>query len=849
MTNRALAASLWCLLLVLVSSAASPQTPAGAEFRVNTYTTNSQASPSVAADGKGNFVVVWASLYQDGSSDGVFGQEFGASGAAQGPEFRVNTYSSGSQYLPSVARAPDGRFVVVWTSDGQDGSSAGVFGQQFGASGAPQGPEFQVNTYTTSQQYRPSVAVDAAGNFVVVWTSVGQDGSQIGVFGRRFDMSGSAQGPEFRANTYTSGYQGLSSVAMAPDGRFVVVWNSNGQDGSGNGVFGQRYDASGTPLGGEFQVNTYTTNNQFDPSVAFDASANFVVVWNSQSGDGSGFGVFGQRYDASGTPLGGEFQVNTHTVGYQGYPSIASDASGNFLVAWHSAGQDGSGLGAYAQRYDASGTARGGEFRINTFTTGEQQTPAVASDPSGNFVATWSSFGQDGSGFGIYAQRYGGLLPAALAVDASPSASSNGNQVFEAGETATVSPSWRNVNGTSQAFTGAASNFTGPGAPSDPVYSVPDATADYGTVSNDATGSCAATSNCYLLGTTVPTTRPVRHWDATFTEDILPVEQGQSKIWTIHVGDSFADVPRPFLFYRFVETMLHRGVTGGCTATEYCPNNSVTRGQMAVFLLRSREGPTYAPPPCVTPTFGDVPCSHLFAAWIEELVQSRHLAEQAAGIMVALEGQLPTMYTKYVETCRGMGFSDRELRFFTVHIEGDAEHADVGYRLAERYASTPELEAMAVGACRASVQMRRAYLEAVTRAIREMGVPAYITDSLSEADLVLTLKSQEKRQPKRLRDAAVRGMPLHVLRSNTVTQIEHFLREVFEVAEGPAEHEAALTEVEEALARVFESAQPVELRPQNSYIRRLQHQLVQRYGLASESKGDEPFRRVVIYPR
>ncbi|MGQ0548170.1 MAG: R3H domain-containing nucleic acid-binding protein [Armatimonadota bacterium] len=135
------------------------------------------------------------------------------------------------------------------------------------------------------------------------------------------------------------------------------------------------------------------------------------------------------------------------------------------------------------------------------------------------------------------------------------------------------------------------------------------------------------------------------------------------------------------------------------------------------------------------------------------------------------------------------------------------------------------------------------------RAIREMDVPAHITDSLSEADLVLTLKSQEKRQPKRLRDAATRGMPLHVLRSNTVTQIEHFLREVFEVAEGPAEHEAALTEVEEALARVFESAQPVELRPQNSYIRRLQHQLVQRYGLASESKGDEPFRRVVIYPQ
>ncbi len=151
-------------------------------------------------------------------------------------------------------------------------------------------------------------------------------------------------------------------------------------------------------------------------------------------------------------------------------------------------------------------------------------------------------------------------------------------------------------------------------------------------------------------------------------------------------------------------------------------------------------------------------------------------------------------------------------------------------------------------------QILRIYPYAVSRnrlerAIREMHVPAYIADSLGEADLVLTLKSQEKRQPKRLKDAAARGMPLHILRSNTVTQIELFLREVFEVADGPTEHETALTEVEEAIARVFESAQPVELTPQNSYIRRLQHQLVQRYGLASESKGDDPFRRVVIYPK
>ena len=115
-----------------------------------------------------------------------------------------------------------------------------------------------------------------------------------------------------------------------------------------------------------------------------------------------------------------------------------------------------------------------------------------------------------------------------------------------------------------------------------------------------------------------------------------------------------------------------------------------------------------------------LPTTRGMRAWIEELVQSRHIVEQAAGIMVALEGQLPPMYTKYVEQCRPMGFNDHDLRFFTVHIEGDVEHADTGYELCERYASTPELEELAIGACRASSQMRIAYLEGITKALADL---------------------------------------------------------------------------------------------------------------------------------
>ncbi len=135
------------------------------------------------------------------------------------------------------------------------------------------------------------------------------------------------------------------------------------------------------------------------------------------------------------------------------------------------------------------------------------------------------------------------------------------------------------------------------------------------------------------------------------------------------------------------------------------------------------------------------------------------------------------------------------------------------------------------------------------RAIRELRVPAGIADTLYDADVLLTLKSQEKRQPKRLREAGGRGLPTHVIKSNTLSQIEAVLREIFGVEDRLSSEEVALREVEEAISEVMSAAQPVELSPQNSYVRRLQHQLIQRYGLSSESKGADPFRRVVIYPQ
>ncbi len=135
------------------------------------------------------------------------------------------------------------------------------------------------------------------------------------------------------------------------------------------------------------------------------------------------------------------------------------------------------------------------------------------------------------------------------------------------------------------------------------------------------------------------------------------------------------------------------------------------------------------------------------------------------------------------------------------------------------------------------------------RAIKDLQVPALVTENLREADLVLTLKSQERRGSKKFKEAIDAGIEVRVIRSNTAAQIKAFLREAFELSDEFDREEQALREAEEAVSDVLSKRHPVELEPQSAYIRRLQHQLIQRYGLFSESKGEEPYRRVVIYPR
>ena len=205
-------------------------------------------------------------------------------------------------------------------------------------------------------------------------------------------------------------------------------------------------------------------------------------------------------------------------------------------------------------------------------------------------------------------------LPIALIADPDPGGSSDGNDVFEPGETVTLGPGWGNHLFAPAAMAGTASSFTGP-PPG--TYTIVDAAASYPAVGPRLATHCGLLGgDCYRLA--VGGARPAAHWDASVRETLA---SGETHDWVLHIGDSFADVPRSSGFYRFIETMLHQNVTGGCTGTAYCPQSTTTREQMAVFVLVAKEGNGYVPPACTTPMFSDVPASNPFCKWIEELAR------------------------------------------------------------------------------------------------------------------------------------------------------------------------------------------------------------------------------------
>jgi hypothetical protein len=350
------------------------------EFNIHETFTASQQFPAVAMAGDGSFVTVYDSAFCEGVGPGTLCyRQFDDNGVPLGGEQRMQ---NGAR--PDIAVAPDGSFVIAYDDDSTfDGD---VFVQRFTSTGVPIGPAIQVNTHDLFPHNCRNASVSTAGDgsFVTVWQSDDQDGSGWGIYGQRFDNAGNKVGTEFLVNTTTTGSQTEPDVVSFDNGAFVVTW------ASGFEVYGQRYSSSGNPVAGEFFIGDGSY-----PDVARSGDQ-FVIAWKCT------MHVCAQRYAANGSPLG-VIQV-TATPGNYEYPAVAAAPNGTFAVTW--TGNDGDGLGVEARRYGSSGQPLGTPFAVNLYTQADQWYSRIAMSDPGNVLVVWHSDGQDNDQYGIFAQRF-----------------------------------------------------------------------------------------------------------------------------------------------------------------------------------------------------------------------------------------------------------------------------------------------------------------------------------------------------------------------------------------------------------------------------------------------------------
>ena len=372
--------------------------PLGDEFVVNSYTTSGQGARDVYPLADGGFVVVWSSNGSYGSDDystSVQARPFDSNGLPTGGQFQVNTYTTTNEQAGTVAATSAGDFLVTWRGPTPESDNVNIKGQWYDEEWSPLGEEFQINTYSAGHQHFPAVSSDGAGGLVVVWLS--QDEPR-GIRGQRYASDGSPAGGSFQVNSFTSTAPN-SAPAVSPIGvdGFVVVWEQwmmAPPDDDRGSIQARRFTSGGTPLGPQFQVNTYTTLGQQHPAVSREGEEGFVVVWasfGSPGTDASSSSVQARRFTASGVPLGGQFQVNSFTPAQQRYPDVNQDEAGGFVVVWRSDYSESDPDGAvHGQRFGPDGLPAGDEFQLSSMTTGNTGSPRVTPYGEKAFVVVWT---------------------------------------------------------------------------------------------------------------------------------------------------------------------------------------------------------------------------------------------------------------------------------------------------------------------------------------------------------------------------------------------------------------------------------------------------------------------------
>ena len=332
----------------LYNSSGNPVTQ---EFRIGDrdYT---QFSGQISMESNGDFITVWHEIRSNNFI--LYGRQYHASGVTKGPQFDISSSSTNpsAKYGAngSIDTDASGNFIVTWHVGRR------IFVQLYNSSAVRLGTIKEVgSTINNDISPRPSVSVNNTGDFIIVWN--GADTEENGIYAQRYNANGVIIGPTTLVNTNETKDQVNPDVTLFDDGSYIITWQSFEQEAPGKdyGVYMRRFDSSGTPLGIETLVNSYIDDAQKNPSISGFDDGRFFIAWDSYGQDGTEEGVYGQLFAADGSLLGGEFKLNTFTDPEQEEPATATNGTNLLIGSWVDGANDGSYKGIFAQRYEIAG--------------------------------------------------------------------------------------------------------------------------------------------------------------------------------------------------------------------------------------------------------------------------------------------------------------------------------------------------------------------------------------------------------------------------------------------------------------------------------------------------------------
>jgi len=304
------------------------------QIAVNSVATGQQRHPDVAIDDSGRFVIAWEDDQDNNGSYQIHARGFNANGTQRFAELTVNSVAGGQQTRPSVAADATGNFVVAWEDD-QDGNGFyQIRARGFTAAGAQRIAEFVVNSVADGQQFNPAIAMDASGDFVVAWEDDQEDDGNFQIFHRGFTATGGNRFSQARVNTTTTGQHTKPSIAMDTNGNFTVVWEDDQDDNGYYQIYGRGFTLAGAQRIALFTVNSVSDGQQYEPSVAMRGDGGFAVAWEDDQDDNGAFQILGRIFNASGTQRRADFTLNSDASGQQRLPAAAIDEQGFFTTAW-----------------------------------------------------------------------------------------------------------------------------------------------------------------------------------------------------------------------------------------------------------------------------------------------------------------------------------------------------------------------------------------------------------------------------------------------------------------------------------------------------------------------------------